>query len=97
MRKHNTETIGEVLKQFFEENQFIKIKLAESRVVNGWEKILGNVIASYTESVYLRNNILYVHLNSSVLRAELLSSKNKLIENLNSYAGLHVVKDIFFR
>lgn len=97
MRKHNTESIGQVLKQYFEENPFFRKKLAESRVISGWEKVLGTVVGSYTESVYLRNNILYVHLTSSVLRAELMGSKDRLIANLNTHAGLNVVNDILFR
>lgn len=97
MRKRNTESIGEVLKQFFEENRFFKQKLAESRVVSGWDKIVGKVAASYTDNIYLRNNILFVHLTSSVLRAELSAYKDKLIANLNEHAGLIVVKDIVFR
>ncbi|MDU1903328.1 MAG: DUF721 domain-containing protein [Dysgonomonas sp.] len=97
MRKRNTESIGEVLKQFFEENRFFRQKLAESRVISGWERTLGSVIASYTDNLYLKNNILYVHLTSSVLRAELIMCKDKLITNLNQYAGMNVVKDIVFR
>jgi len=97
MRKRNTESIGEVLRQFFEENRFFKLKLAESRVVTGWDKLLGNTIASYTGNIYLRNNILYVHLTSSVLRAELMACKERLITNLNRHAGMDVVKDIVFR
>lgn len=97
MRKRNTESLGEVLKQFFEENQFFKQKLAESRVITGWGKTLGPVIDSYTTHVYLKNNILYVSLTSSVLRSELMMCKEKLITNLNTYAGLNVVKDIVFR
>lgn len=97
MRKRNTESLGEVLKQFFEENEFFKRKLAESRVISGWGKTLGPVITSYTTNVYLRNNILYVNLTSSVLRSELIMCKDKLITNLNTHAGLNVVKDIIFR
>ncbi|MEN9919055.1 MAG: hypothetical protein RL662_1491 [Bacteroidota bacterium] len=97
MRKHNTESVGEVLKQFFEENRFFKQKLAESRVITGWEKTLGSTIASYTDNLYLRNNVLYVHLTSSVLRAELIMCKDKLIANLNQHAGSNVLKDIIFR
>lgn len=97
MRKRNTESIGEVLRQFFEENRFFRQKLAESRVISGWEKTLGSVVASYTDNLYLRNNILYVHLTSSVLRGELIMCKDKLITNLNRYAGVNVVKDIVFR
>lgn len=97
MRKRNTESLGEVLKQFFEENQFFKQKLAESRVISGWGRTLGPVIASYTTNLYLKNNILYVSLTSSVLRSELIMCKDKLITNLNTHAGLDVVKDIIFR
>lgn len=97
MRKRNTETIGEALRQFFEENQFFKKKVAESRVVTGWPKILGQMIASYTTNIYLRHGILYVHLSSSVLRSELLMAKEYLQKKLNEHAGMHVVDDIVFR
>lgn len=97
MRKRNTESIGEVLKQFFEENQFFKRKVAESRAVSGWAQLLGSMISSYTTNIYLRNNVLYVSLSSSVLRSELIMAKDRLITKLNEHAGMHVVNDIVFR
>jgi len=97
MRKRNTESIGEVLKQYFEENQFFKRKLAESRAVTGWSSLLGSMISSYTTSIYLRNGVLYVSLSSSVLRSELLMAKDRLISKLNEHAGMYVVNDIIFR
>lgn len=97
MRKRNTESIGEVLRQYFEENPFFKKKLAESRAVTGWEQLLGTMINSYTTNIYLRNGVLYVSLSSSVLRSELLMAKDKLISKLNEHAGMHVIKDIVFR
>ncbi|GAB6011384.1 DciA family protein [Viscerimonas tarda] len=97
MRRRNTESLGEVIKQFFEENRFIKAKVAESRIISGWGKILGPAIASYTTNIYLKNNILYIHLSSSVLRAELMMSKERIITNLNKYAGMDIVKEIIFR
>lgn len=97
MRKRNTESIGEVLKQYFEENPFFRRKLAESRAVTGWSKLLGPMIASYTSNIYYRNGILYVSLNSSVLRSELLMAKDRLITKLNEHAGIHIINDIVFR
>lgn len=97
MRKRNTESIGDVLKQFFEENRFFRRKIAESRVISGWSKIVGSVAASYTDNIYIHNNILYINLTSSVLRAELIMFKDKLISNLNEHAGMDIVKDIVFR
>lgn len=97
MRKRNTESISEVLRQFFEENQFFKRKFAESRAVTGWSKLLGSMISSYTTNIYLRNGVLYVSLSSSVLRSELMMAKDKLITKLNEHAGMPVVNDIVFR
>jgi predicted nucleic acid-binding Zn ribbon protein len=97
MRKRNTESIGEVLEQYFEENRFFKRKLAESRAVTGWPQLLGPMIASYTTNIYLRNNVLYVSLSSSALRSELMMAKDRLIDKLNEHAGMHVVNDIVFR
>lgn len=97
MRKKNTETIGEALREYFEENPFFRRKLAESRAITGWSKLLGTSIASYTTNIYLRNQILYVHLSSSVLRSELIMAKDKLIEKLNKHAGMEVINEINFR
>ena len=97
MRKKNTESIGEVLKAFFEENQFLKNKTAESRLITGWASLLGETIASYTSNVYFKNGILYVHLRSSVLRAELMMSKDRLITSLNEYTKTDILKNIIFR
>lgn len=97
MRKHNTETLGEVLRQFFEENEFFRRKLAESRVITGWGKILGVAVSSYTTNIYFRQNVLYVHLSSSVLRSELFMLKEKIAENLNKHVEMDIVHDIKFR
>lgn len=97
MRKRNTESIGEVLKQFFEENPFFRKKVAESRIVTGWSELLGTMISSYTTNIYLRSDVLYVHLSSSVLRSELIMAKERLISKLNEHAGMHVINDIIFR
>ncbi|WP_108822637.1 DUF721 domain-containing protein [Dysgonomonas sp. Marseille-P4361] len=97
MRKRNTESIGEVLKQYFEENPFFRRKLAESRAVTGWAKLLGPMATSYTSNIYYRNGTLYVSLTSSVLRSELLMAKERLITKLNEHAGMHVINDIVFR
>lgn len=97
MRKKNTETVGEALKQFFSENRFLQQKFAESRVISAWPTVLGSALASYTTNIYLKNGILYVHLSSSVLRSELIMAKDLLIKKLNDKAGLPVVNDIIFR
>ena len=80
-----------------EKNIGIKKKLAENRAVWAWKELLGEGINSYTRKIYFYRGNLHVQLSSSVLRAELLMSKQNLIKRLNDYAGEEVVKDIIFR
>ena len=97
MRKRNTENIGEILQEFLNKNGVLKQKIAEHRVISGWDALLGKAISSYTNNIYFRNGTLYVQLNSSILRAELALAKDRLIKSLNDYAGMHIVEEIIFR
>lgn len=57
----------------------------------------GEAIARYTTNIYIKNQVLFVHLSSSVLRQELMMSRQLLIRNLNSQVGAQVIVNIIFR
>jgi hypothetical protein len=94
MRRTNTQSIGELLKDFLSENPQLDIKLAENRLINAWGEVLGNLTLRYTTNIYVRNRTLHVHLSSAVLRGELMMCREKLIQTLNEKAGMYVIKDI---
>ena len=94
MKRTNTQTLNEVLKDFFEENPLLSEKLAENRLINAWETVLGNLAHRYTENLYIRNKTLYVKLSSAVLRNELLMCRSDLIVKLNEKAGMNVINQI---
>jgi len=97
MRRTNTQTIKEALDQFLEENSMLTDKLAETRLVNSWSKILGSLTERYTTNLYIRKKILYVSLSSAVLKSELMMCREKLISRLNEGAGKDVIEDIVFQ
>ena len=97
MRKKNTESINEVLQQFFSENELFRRKLGENRILNGWKDLLGTTIASYTTSLYIRNSVLHVQVSSSALRSELIINRQNLIKRLNQHAGIDVITDMVVR
>jgi len=72
-------------------------KLNEVSVINSWEETVGKAIASRTTKIYIRDHILFVYLNSSVVRNELLMLRQALREKLNERAGAEVVKDIVLK
>ncbi len=97
MKKKNIQPLSEVMSEFLDDHSTLRIKLAEHRAVKAWYEVLGEGVSKYTKSVYFRRNTLYVHLSSSVLRAELMMSKEGLIDKINEYAEMQIVRDIIFR
>ena len=94
MKRTNTQTLNEVLKDFFLENPFIAEKIGETRLINAWEIVLGKATARYTERLYIKNKTLYVSLSSAVLRNELSFCRSDLINKLNKEAGMEVIDNI---
>ena len=96
MRRSKTISLAEALKDYIREMN-LEGKLLEVNVINSWEDIVGKAISSRTGKVYIKDRILYVHLNSSVARNELLMLKEELKDKLNERAGKEVIKDIVLR
>ena len=97
MIKRNSKPLRDILADFFSDNPRLKTQRAEHRAVKAWHELLGKGVSLYTKNIYFRRNILYVQLTSAVLRAELLLNKENLIERINEYAGMDIVRDIVLR
>lgn len=97
MIRKNSQTIGEVIRDFLEENKHLQQKLHEKRIEHAWTEVLGEMVMRYTRNLYVKNRILYVSISSSVLRNELNLSRERLTESLNRHAGAHVIDGIVIR
>lgn len=96
MRRSKTISLAEAMKDFIREMN-LEGKLQEVNLINSWEEVVGKAISSRTGKVYIKDKVLYVHINSSVARSELLMLKEALKEKLNERAGKEVIKDIVLR
>lgn len=97
MKRKNTQTLGEVIRDFLEENKSLREKIYISRVERAWTEVLGTMVMQYTRNLYVKNRVLYVSLSSSVLRSELSLSRERLVKSLNEHAGAEVIDDIVIR
>lgn len=59
--------------------------------------MLGKNAASLTRKVFIKNGVLYVYLNSSVLRNEILMMRETLINRINEEAGEEIVTKIVLK
>ncbi|MGA2405554.1 MAG: DUF721 domain-containing protein [Bacteroidales bacterium] len=96
MRRSKTISLEEAVNDYIKEMN-LGGKLSEIAVINSWEEIVGKAISSRTSKIFIKDHILYVHLNSSVVRNELLMLRETLREKLNQKAGSEVIKDIVLR
>ena len=75
----------------------LEAPLNEYRLIQAWKDVVGPAITKYTSNLYIKNQILYVHLTSSVLRQELMMGRDLLVKNLNKQVGAQVIVNIIFR
>ena len=95
-RIYEPQELGKVLHELVNQKN-LKKGIANVKVKNAWDKIIGSSIQSYTDNLQYRGTTLFVQLNSSALREELTYGKDKLLQHLNAELGDHYVEKIVFR
>jgi predicted nucleic acid-binding Zn ribbon protein len=96
MRRRNSEQVGEVIRKILR-MEGLETPLNQYRLVDAWKDVVGQGIANYTQQIYVKNQTLFVHLTSPVLRQELMMTRQILVRRLNEKAGAQVITDIVFR
>lgn len=95
MKRNNTELLGDVIRRYLRQ-EGLETPLNEYRLVDAWKDVVGSSITRYTTNLYIRRQVLYVHLSSSVVRQELMMAREMLVRNLNAQVGSQVIVDIVF-
>jgi predicted nucleic acid-binding Zn ribbon protein len=93
MRRSQTLNISEIMEALLKERG-LDGKLAENRLLNSWEELLGKSVAKVTRNLYIKNNTLFVSMNSSIVRNEIMMIRDELIKRLNEKAGRKIIDSI---
>jgi predicted nucleic acid-binding Zn ribbon protein len=95
MRKPNDITLKEAITKML---SFYRLrgKFDETGVVAHWPEIMGTAVANRTTQIYVSQKKLFVRIESSVIKNELLMVKTGIIQKLNERAGADVITDIIF-
>jgi predicted nucleic acid-binding Zn ribbon protein len=96
MRKSNTQKISEIVDEYLKSSG-LNHKLKKARIINHWEDMVGRAVAKRTTSIYIRKKTLFVSLNSSVVKNELLMMRQQIIDALNKYAGEIIIEKIVIK
>jgi predicted nucleic acid-binding Zn ribbon protein len=93
MRKSNEKPLKAAIEEFLD-SFHLRDKLNETKVIQSWEKVVGEMVAKNTSRLHIRNRVLFVKVNSAALRNELLFARQKIILALNKEVGKTVIDEI---
>jgi len=94
-RRDNAQSIDDLLNRFLRDNG-LETPLQLDRAKRAWFE-LSPMISKYTQEVYIRGDVMYVHLKSAPLRQELLMAKDMIIKQINRTVKAQVIRDIVLR
>tara|TARA_B100000902_G_scaffold339420_1_gene341622 strand:+ start:1541 stop:1831 length:291 start_codon:yes stop_codon:yes gene_type:complete len=96
MKRNNLSNIGFVIKKLMRNAKLVN-KLETLDALEIWKNIIGKDLKQYVTENKIINSILYVKLNSSVLRNELSYKKSELLDEINKKIGKEFLKDIILK
>lgn len=71
-------------------------KILTVQAEEAFQDMMGKYIMSYVKNFYVRNKILFIHINSPELKNELSFGKSKIIEHINEDIGKQFITDVRF-
>lgn len=95
MRKPNDITLKEGIGKLLNVYK-LKGKFDETSVVALWPELMGRAISNRTTQIYVSQKKLFVRIESSVIKNEMLMVKTGIIQKINERAGVEVITDIIF-
>jgi len=95
-RNDNQSTLGDAIKLLLKNYQLDQ-KYAEYKAIHSWEENMGPLIARHTKKLYIKDNKLFIHVDSAALRHELSMAKEKIMKLINDEAGVNLVNEVILR
>lgn len=96
MATHQFSSLKDILDEMIQEMR-IGSKLNELKVKKIWYEQMQGVIAKNTNKIILRDGILYVAIQSSVVKQELFMAREKICQIINDRMGEKIIKDVIIR
>ncbi|MDR3246608.1 MAG: DUF721 domain-containing protein [Prevotellaceae bacterium] len=96
MRRNKPVLAGDLLPLFLKDSGLEK-GYRDYKILKLWDEILGVAITNATLSKRLEGRKLYVHLSSSVARAELFMMRSEIIAEINRRTGENIIDELILR
>lgn len=92
-KRNNDKTLKEAIEQMLDVYR-LRQKFDETALIAAWPELMGNSIASRTTQLYISDKKLFVRVESSVIKNELMMMKSQILEKLNDRAGRVIITSL---
>ncbi len=96
MRKSNLIKLGDAITQLFKEEKLDE-KYSIYAIRNGWENIVGHTISKHTTQINYNSGVLFVSIDSAVVRNEMTFAKKDIIDKVNKFVANRLIKDLVLK
>lgn len=93
MRRTNDKSLKEAIEQMLNVYK-LRRKFDETALIAAWPEMMGKAVASRTSKLYIRDRKLFIGVDSSVLKNELVMIRSQILERMNERAGSKVLDEI---
>ncbi|WP_295715483.1 DUF721 domain-containing protein [Mucilaginibacter sp.] len=95
MRKTNDKPLKEAIEQMLNVYK-IKRRYDETAVVAAWPELVGKSVANRTKELFIRDRKLFLRIESSVIKNELMMIRTQIIDKINEEAKGILITEIIF-
>lgn len=95
MRKANDKSLKDAIEQMLNVYK-IKRRFDETHVVAAWPDIVGKSVANRTKELFIRDRKLFLRIESSIIKNELVMMRSQIIQKVNDEAKSALIDDIIF-
>ncbi|MDB5008838.1 MAG: hypothetical protein JWQ84_2903 [Mucilaginibacter sp.] len=95
MRKANDKSLKEAIAQMLQVYK-IKKRFDETHVIAAWPELVGKSVANRTKELFIHDKKLFLRIESSVIKNELMLMRTQIINKINDEAKSVIVDEIIF-
>ncbi|MEO6523948.1 MAG: DUF721 domain-containing protein [Mucilaginibacter sp.] len=91
--RYNDKTMKEAIEQMLNVYK-IKRKFDETGIIAAWPELVGKMVANRTKQIYIYDKKLFLRIESSVVKNEIVQMRAQIIEKVNEKAGNVLIEDV---
>lgn len=95
MRKTQDQSIKDAIKQMLDTYHLTK-RYEVSSIGQLWPNLVGAPIANRTQEIFIKNKVLFLRIDSAVVKNEIQRMRTNLLMRINEQFGHELVVDIRF-